>query len=161
MKVGIIVPDGLAPDGLIEGLRSAGVGVEVHVSHSPDKPALSPDRAGAFLADVSGYDLIHNLAGSLATATGALSGGWLAQGLQKNGTSALAAYRANLLGYALGGLALAVLFLGLSGKIEVGVLPGATKTPSRSAFTARAGSSSSLAHCSRWTLLPGGSSSKP
>jgi MFS family permease len=67
----------------------------------------------------------YNLAGSLATASGALSGGWLAQGLQTNGASALAAYRANLAGYALGGLVLAVIFLCLSRRIEVGAAPGA------------------------------------
>jgi MFS family permease len=71
----------------------------------------------------------YNLAGSLATASGALSGGWLAQGLQAHGASALAAYRANLTGYALGGLVLAVLFLTLSRKIEVGAVSGAKATP--------------------------------
>lgn len=65
MKVGVLIPDGPAHDGLIAGLKSAGVGVEVHVTHSPDVPALSPRTVGVFLAESSGYDLIHNLAGPL------------------------------------------------------------------------------------------------
>jgi MFS family permease len=62
----------------------------------------------------------YNLAGSFATAFGALTGGWLAQTLQIRGMSALDAYRVVLAGYALGGVVLAVLFLSLSGEIEVG-----------------------------------------
>jgi MFS family permease len=61
----------------------------------------------------------YNLAGSFATAVGALSGGWLAQALQARGMPVLAAYRVVLAGYALGGLVLAVLFLSLSSEIEV------------------------------------------
>jgi MFS family permease len=65
----------------------------------------------------------YNLVGSFATATGALSGGWLAQALRFRGMSALDAYRAVLMGYALGGLILAVLFLTLSRDIEVTEAP--------------------------------------
>lgn len=61
----------------------------------------------------------YNLVGSFATATGALSGGWLAQGLQSNGWTALASYQMVLAGYALAGLALALCFLGLSPAVEV------------------------------------------
>src|SRR5512136_1149883 len=61
----------------------------------------------------------YNLAGSFATATGALAGGWLAQALQGRGMPALDSYRVVLAGYALGGLVLAALFLSLSGEIEV------------------------------------------
>ncbi len=61
----------------------------------------------------------YNLVGSFATATGALAGGWLAQGLQSTGLSALEAYRFILMGYALGGLLLTLLFLNLSPAIEV------------------------------------------
>ena len=61
----------------------------------------------------------YALAGSLATATGALSGGWLAQGLQQNGFSAISAYRVVLAGYALGGLVLTGLFTSLSKALEV------------------------------------------
>ena len=61
----------------------------------------------------------YALAGSLATATGALAGGWLAQGLQGSGFSAFNAYRVVLAGYALGGLVLIGLFLSLSPAVEV------------------------------------------
>jgi MFS family permease len=61
----------------------------------------------------------YNLVGSFATAAGALAGGWLAQGLQSNGYSALEAYRFILMGYAMGGLLLTILFLYLSPAMEV------------------------------------------
>lgn len=62
----------------------------------------------------------YNLVGSFATATGALSGGWLAQFLQGRGLSALDAYRVVLLGYAAGGFLLCLLFMLLSPEIEPG-----------------------------------------
>ena len=62
----------------------------------------------------------YNLAGSFATATGALIGGWLAQMLQDNGWAALEAYQVVLMGYALGGFLLFLLFLNLSPSVEVG-----------------------------------------
>jgi len=61
----------------------------------------------------------YNLSGSFATASGALSGGWLSQILQGSGIPALESYRAVLMGYALGGVVLIFLFLGLSAAIEV------------------------------------------
>jgi MFS family permease len=61
----------------------------------------------------------YALAGSLATATGALVAGWLAQGLQKDGISAFNAYRIVLAGYSLGGIILIGLFLSLSKDVEV------------------------------------------
>jgi MFS family permease len=61
----------------------------------------------------------YNLVGSFATATGALAGGWLAQLLQNSGVSALESYRSVLIGYALGGAILAVLFLFLSAAVEI------------------------------------------
>jgi MFS family permease len=60
----------------------------------------------------------YNLVGSLATATGALSGGWLAQVLQGSGLSPLGSYRVVLIGYAISGLLLAALFLCLSSSVE-------------------------------------------
>lgn len=60
----------------------------------------------------------YNLAGSFATATGALAGGALAQALLNTGYDALSAYRAVVLGYALLGLALLVLFSLVSPAIE-------------------------------------------
>lgn len=61
----------------------------------------------------------YNLAGSFATALGALSGGWLAHALQAGGMPALDAYRAVLVGYALSGGLLALLFISLSPGVEV------------------------------------------
>jgi MFS family permease len=69
----------------------------------------------------------YALVGSFATAVGALSGGWLAQVLQDNGWTTLTAYRAVLIGYALGGLILLVLFLNLTKSIEVEPTQDATK----------------------------------
>jgi MFS family permease len=63
----------------------------------------------------------YNLVGSFATATGALTGGWLAQGLQYNGWTALESYRVVLMGYAFGGFLLLLLFLNLTGSVEVDV----------------------------------------
>lgn len=61
----------------------------------------------------------YNLAGSFATATGALAGGWLAQVLQANGWTKLAAFQFLLAGYAIAGVALALGFLTLSAAVEV------------------------------------------
>jgi len=61
----------------------------------------------------------YNMLGSFATATGALAGGWLAQILQGNGWSQLDSYRLVLMGYAIGGFILLVLFMGVSPAIEV------------------------------------------
>lgn len=61
----------------------------------------------------------YNLVGSFSTATGALSGGWLVQGLQVGGMPALNAYRMVLAGYALAGLLLGLLFTRLSPTVEV------------------------------------------
>jgi MFS family permease len=61
----------------------------------------------------------YNLAGSFATATGALMGGWLAQILHSSGMTEIESYRSVLLGYVLGGVVLLVLFLFLSAAVEV------------------------------------------
>lgn len=61
----------------------------------------------------------YNLAGSFATATGALTGGWLAQLLHNSGISDIESYRSVLMGYAAGGAVLFALFLFLSAAIEV------------------------------------------
>ncbi len=60
----------------------------------------------------------YNLAGSFATATGALAGGWLANILQSKGWSALASYRTILTGYAIAGGLLILLFATLSPAVE-------------------------------------------
>ena len=69
----------------------------------------------------------YALVGSLATATGALTGGWLAQGLQDSGWTVFESYRVVLIGYALGGVILLLLFLSLSRSIEVKAIQEAAK----------------------------------
>jgi MFS family permease len=71
----------------------------------------------------------YNLSGSFATATGALTGGWLAQSIQGACATPFNSYRVVLTGYALGGMVLAILFLFLSNRIEVRKedAPSATK----------------------------------
>ncbi len=65
----------------------------------------------------------YHLAGSLATATGSLAGGWLAFGLQDAGLSTLAAYQGVLATYAVLGGVLVLLFLRLSARVELQQLP--------------------------------------
>lgn len=60
----------------------------------------------------------YNLVGSFATATGALCGGGLAQALHARGMTLLDSYRAIVVGYAVIGLALGVLFTRLSPAVE-------------------------------------------
>ncbi len=60
----------------------------------------------------------YNLAGSLATASGALCGGFLSRSLLHAGYSELASYRAVILGYAACGMVLVILFLLLSTSVE-------------------------------------------
>ena len=60
----------------------------------------------------------YNLAGSFATALGALAGGWAAQGMQASGLAPVASYRVLLFAYAAVGLILAVLFTRMSGAVE-------------------------------------------
>ena len=60
----------------------------------------------------------YNLAGSFATAGGALAGGWIAQLLQQAGMAPVASYRVLVYAYAGFGLVLAVLFTRVSGAIE-------------------------------------------
>jgi MFS family permease len=62
----------------------------------------------------------YNLAGSAATALGALAGGWFVATAQRGGLTDLGAYRALLVAYAAAGLVLAALFLLVSRSIEAG-----------------------------------------
>jgi MFS family permease len=70
----------------------------------------SEQRTGAFAW--------YNLAGSLATACGALAGGLLSRGLRSAGFSELSSYKAVILGYAVCGVVLFLFFLFLSSAIE-------------------------------------------
>jgi MFS family permease len=78
----------------------------------------------------------YNLVGSFATALGALCGGGLSQLLRSSGMPALEAYRFVVLGYALIGLLLAVLFLRLSPAVEslTRTQPAAPSPAERSTF---------------------------
>ena len=69
----------------------------------------------------------YNLVGPFATATGALVGGSLAQGLQNSGMPPVQSYRAVVIGYALAGLALAIMFSRLSPTIETPAAIGGKK----------------------------------
>ncbi|RPJ20135.1 MAG: MFS transporter, partial [Chloroflexi bacterium] len=69
----------------------------------------------------------YALVGSFATATGALTGGWLAQVLQNNAWTALDSYRVVLIGYAFGGFLLLLLFLNLTESVEVETTQDTTK----------------------------------
>lgn len=86
-------------------------------------PFLSVEQAG--LAQIvpnktrTQFFAWYALVGSFATATGALTGGWLAQLLQDRAWPALEAYRVVLIGYALGGCLLLFLFLNLTKSVEV------------------------------------------
>jgi len=73
----------------------------------------------------------YNLSGSLATACGALSSGFLAELLQSSGMSQLDSYRVVLLGYALMGGILAIVFARLSSECEAVPSKKAAGTPSR------------------------------
>jgi predicted MFS family arabinose efflux permease len=61
----------------------------------------------------------YNLFGSLTTGLGSLCGGALSQALQNSGVSVLNSYRVVIVGYALLGLVLAVLFTRLTPAIEL------------------------------------------
>jgi MFS family permease len=65
----------------------------------------------------------YTLAGALATALGALCGGFLTQALQQTSLTPVASYRAVVLLYAALGLLLAFLFTRLSALVEVGAVP--------------------------------------
>lgn len=75
------------------------------------------------------YFAWYNLAGSFATATGALAGGWLAHSLQLGGWTSLESYRFVLMGYALGGFILLLVFSYLSSSIEVPPSDAIRSTP--------------------------------
>jgi MFS family permease len=86
--------------------------------------ALPPERRTAAFA-------WYQLAGSLATAAGALAGGAVAEVLQRRGVGALASYRSVFVAYAAAGAALALLFARLSSRVEA---PAAERPRSAGAF---------------------------
>ena len=61
----------------------------------------------------------YNLVGSFATALGSLAGGALVQALQGSGTTPLGSYRTIVIGYAVIGAMLGVLFTRLSSAVEI------------------------------------------
>ncbi|MEI6289953.1 MAG: MFS transporter [Chloroflexota bacterium] len=95
-------------------------------------PFLSVEQAGLsqIISDEQRTKVFawYNLAGSFATAAGALSSGWLAQLLQIQGRTPLEAYRLVLTGYAAGGLILMVIFFFLTPQIEVKKVAGQQDT---------------------------------
>jgi MFS family permease len=82
----------------------------------------APDRTEVFAW--------YTLAGSLATALGALCGGFLTQALQHASLTPVASYRAVVLLYAALGLLLAFLFTRLSALVEVGAVPSRSASSS-------------------------------
>jgi MFS family permease len=66
----------------------------------------------------------YNLTGSMATALGSLSGGFLAQWLQQLGLTGAAPYRPIVIGYGAIGLLLVLLFTRLSKAVEVAPVAG-------------------------------------
>jgi MFS family permease len=70
----------------------------------------------------------YTLAGSGATAVGALAGGALAEGLQKAGVSHLDSYRAVVLGYAALGFVLESMFARVSRAVEIEPAAAAART---------------------------------
>lgn len=61
----------------------------------------------------------YNLAGSFATAMGALAGGWLAKFLQNMSFNELESYRFIMFGYSVSGIMLMIIFFKLSDGIEI------------------------------------------
>ncbi len=103
-------------------LIAATIGV-ISPSGNEVGPFLSVEQAGLsqvipdrVRTNVFGW---YNLAGSLATAIGALVSGSITQLLQNTGTPALESYRVVVWGYAGAGLILAVLFIWLSNAVEL------------------------------------------
>ncbi|HET7144845.1 MAG TPA: MFS transporter [Anaerolineales bacterium] len=109
-------------DNIIILMAAAIIGV-ISPSGNEIGPFLSVEQAG--LTELIANDkrtkifAWYNMLGSFATASGALGGGWLAQILQGSGWTQLESYRLVLMGYALGGFLLLILFMGVSPAIEV------------------------------------------
>lgn len=93
-------------------------------------PFLSVEQAGLTQivsnAQRTRFLAWYNLAGSFATATGALIGGWLAQFMQLSGWTEFESYRTILIGYAVGGFVLWLLFFNLTETVEVQTIQDTT-----------------------------------
>lgn len=76
----------------------------------------------------------YTMAGSLATALGALFAGFITQALQQTSMTAVASYRAVVLLYAALGILLALVFMRLSALVEVDGVPGGAVSSSGNAF---------------------------
>jgi len=98
-------------------------GNEVGPFLSIEQAALSEAIADADRTRVFAW---YNLAGSLATACGALAAGWFTAFAEQRGASDLAAYRALFVAYALAGGVLAALFTRLGPAVEAP--PAAART---------------------------------
>jgi len=97
----------------------------------------------------------YNLVGSLATALGALAGGGLAQSLRSAGASPLDSYRAVVVGYAIIGLVLGVIFTRLSLAVEALPLSssGRARPPQRSEVDGAGGEGRLGLHRSRGVVF--------
>jgi MFS family permease len=93
-------------------------------------PAIEQASLAQVIADQvrTGIFAWYNLVGSISTALGALAGGGLVQILQNHGFTPLASYQSILFGYALGGLALGLLFFRLTPLVEAPDNPGVMRT---------------------------------
>ena len=91
-------------------------GHEVGPFLSIEQAALSHLVPSQFRTEVFAW---YTLTGSLATALGALFGGFISQALQQRSMTAVASYRSIVLLYAFLGIALACLFMRMSSLIEV------------------------------------------
>jgi MFS family permease len=107
--------------GFVVLLAAAIVGV-ISPSGKEVGPFLAVEQAGlAEIASASARTRLfawYNLAGSLATAVGALAGGTTAGLLERAGWPPVDSFRAVLVGYAVVGLALALLFSRLTPSVE-------------------------------------------
>ncbi|MBX3258176.1 MAG: MFS transporter [Labilithrix sp.] len=90
-------------------------GAEVGPFLSIEQAAISQQVDGRDRTRAFGY---YQLAGSLSSATGALTGGWIAQRITTRGHADVDAYRAVILLYAALGVVMAALFLRLSPGVE-------------------------------------------
>jgi MFS family permease len=105
-------------------------GGEVGPFQAIEQAALPETAPGVYRTNVFAW---YNLVGSLAAALGALVGGLTTQSLQAAGRGPVESYRVVVVGYAVCGLLLALLFRMLSRRVEVsGAEPGAALGPTAS-----------------------------